>query len=57
MRITGCQSKTRTIECSDQPERFRVEKFWAGRKEITEECLAHAVASEKRGQKVDLILT
>lgn len=52
-----CQSKTTSIECSDRPEHFRTEKFWGGRKEIVVECLAHAMASEQRGQKTDLILT
>lgn len=51
-----CESKIDTIQHSTEPEMFRTEKIWGGRKRIEIECLTHAAASEQRGQKTDLIL-
>jgi hypothetical protein len=52
-----CQSKKNTeTECSDDDrDMFRTEKIWGGRKKTVVECLNHAAASERRGQKVDAI--
>ena len=52
-----CESKTKTtsIACSDAPEMFLTTKYWGGRKEFVVECLAHATASEQRGQHSEVI--
>lgn len=53
-----CHLKTKntSTECSTaDPEMFKVQKIWAGRKSTVTECLAHAASSEQRGQRVDII--
>lgn len=52
----SCESTKNTkSECSTEPEMFRTEKTWGGRKSTVTECLNHAVLSEGRGQRTSVI--
>lgn len=54
---TGAKT-SQTVECSkDDPHYFEVVKRWGGRTTVDQECLSHAIESEKRGQTVKLIRT